>query len=87
MSYSPAVVEHTPLLDLADGKSSLPNDMDNSDAEDRKAQAMAMRAALKSLAASSTTGDEGSPLTTKALRDLERIKREIVYTETLVKIR
>ena len=44
---------------------------------------------MKSLAASSVSAssDEGPPLTTKALRDLEKIKKEIVFSETLIKIR
>ena len=50
---------------------------------------MALRwSAMKGLASLSSTGDdEGPPLTTKALRDLERTKKEIIFNETLIKIR
>jgi hypothetical protein len=71
----------------ADGKSIRSANEDSSDADDKKAQSLALRAAMKNLAASSANTDEGPPLTTKALRDLEKIKREIVFSETLIKIR
>ena len=74
---------------IADGKSSSKQDSNSTDDadDDRKAQAMALRSAMKGLASLSSTGDEGPPLTTKALRDLERIKKEIIFNETLIKIR
>ena len=76
----------------ADGKSSSKqnsiDDATDDDDDDRKAQAMALRwSAMKGLASLSSTGDEGPPLTTKAWRDLERIKKEIIFNETLIKIR
>jgi hypothetical protein len=56
--------------------------------EDHSSDSLAMKYMMRKYASSMTGADgEDAPLTTKAIRDFEKIQREIVYSQTLVKIR
>jgi hypothetical protein len=56
--------------------------------EDHSSDSLAMKYMMRKYASSMTGADgEDAPLTTKAIRDFEKIQREIVYSRTLVKIR
>jgi hypothetical protein len=50
---------------------------------------MAMKAMMRKYAKSmrGADGEDNSPLTTQAIRDLEKIQREVVYAQTLIKVR
>lgn len=54
--------------------------------EDPNSDSVALRYMMKKYAKANDL-DENSPLTTKAIRDLEKIQKEVVYTQTLIKIR
>jgi hypothetical protein len=60
-------------------------DVEQSDGSD----SMAMKAMMRKYARSMRTadGEDNTPLTTRAIRDLEKVQREVVYAQTLIKVR
>jgi hypothetical protein len=74
----------------ADQKNSVPADLMEVEGEDADgSDSLAMRYAMRRYAnaVKGAEGEEGGPLTTKAIRDYDKIQREVVYSQTLVKIR
>lgn len=53
--------------------------------EDRSLDSLTLRSLMRKYAKANDVDE--TPLTTKAIRDLEKIQKEVVYTETLIKIR
>lgn len=51
--------------------------------------AMAMKAMMRKYARSmrGAEGDDNTPLTTRAIRELDKIQKEVVYAQTLIKVR
>eukprot|EP00602_Paraphysomonas_sp_CaronLab_P010681 CAMPEP_0185037322 /NCGR_PEP_ID=MMETSP1103-20130426/31551_1 /TAXON_ID=36769 /ORGANISM="Paraphysomonas bandaiensis, Strain Caron Lab Isolate" /LENGTH=506 /DNA_ID=CAMNT_0027575245 /DNA_START=530 /DNA_END=2047 /DNA_ORIENTATION=+ len=70
----------TDATTMSDGKV---QSVDVEDEDDSKNQSMVMKSVMKKI----VSDPDGPPLTTRALRELEKLKKQVVYDKTLVKVR